>query len=87
MMKWSMMMTGKTKCELLKEIRRKICKLNGLENSEKDCPYADECLTGTCPACDAQLERINLQLEAKRLRGEAIRYDGLQECFEKCLER
>ena len=53
-------MTGKTKCELLKEIRRKICELNGLENLEKDCPYADECLTGTCPACDAQLERINL---------------------------
>lgn len=79
-------MTGKNKCELLKGIRRKICELNGLENSETDCPYADECLKGTCPSCDAQLERINLQLEAKRLRGETVIYDGLSETYESKLK-
>ena len=55
MMKWNMMMTGKTKCELLKEIRRKICELNGLENSETDCPYADEC----CAAQTPELKEIS----------------------------
>ena len=50
-----------------------------LSGCRLDCAY---CLKGTCPACDAQLERINLQLEAKRLRGEAVIYDGLSETYE-----
>ena len=80
------MMTGKTKCELLKEIRRKICELNGLENSEADCPRADECLKGTCPVCEAQLERINSQLEAKCLRGETVIYEGLSKTYESLMK-
>ncbi len=72
-------MRGQSKCAILREIRRKVCALNGLENTEPDCRYkGDDCI-GTCPFCDAQLERINIQLEAKRQQGETIHYDGLKE--------
>ena len=75
-------MNGQTKCAILREIRRKVCALNGLENTERDCRYRGEDCKGTCPYCDAQLERINSLLEAKRQRGEMVRYDGLREQYE-----
>ena len=74
-------MNGQTKCAVLREIRRKVCALNGLENTERDCMYKGDDCKGTCPYCDAQLKRINAQLEAKRQRGEAIRFDGLKELY------
>ena len=75
-------MNGQTKCSILREIRRKVCALNGLENTERDCHYRGEDCKGTCPYCDAQLERSNSLLEAKRQRGEMVRYDGLREQYE-----
>ena len=72
----------RTKCDILREIRRKVCELNGLEYTEKDCPHADGCRKGSCPACDAQLVRINRQLEAKRLRGETVRYAMPTDCLD-----
>lgn len=75
------MMTGKTKCDLLREIRRKVCELNGLDYSEQDCPHAEGCRKGTCPACEAQLERINALLKDKRLSGGSVHYEGLTEIY------
>ena len=85
MMKRMMAKTGTTKCELLRSIRRKVCELNGLEFTDRECPYADKYCKGTCPACDAELGRINLQLEEKRRRGEPVYYDGLKELYIKGL--
>ena len=78
-------MNGQTKCAILREIRRKVCALNGLENTERDCRYKGEDCIGTCPFCDAQLERINAQLEEKRKQGETINYEGLNEPYQKGL--
>ena len=75
-------MNGQTKCAILREIRRKVCALNGLENTEADCRYKGEDCIGTCPFCDTQLERINARLEAKRQQGETINYEGLNEVYQ-----
>lgn len=80
------MTTGKDLCDLLRAVRREACRLNGLEFTDRDCPYGEGCRKGTCPACDAELGRINLQLEEKRRRGEAIHYDGLKELYDKRLQ-
>ena len=74
-------MDGQTKCAFLRDIRRKVCALNGLENTERDCRYRGEDCKGTCPYCDAQLERINALLDAKRQRGEVISYEALKEGY------
>ena len=81
MMKHRKEMDGQTKCAFLRDIRRKVCALNGLENTERDCRYRGEDCKGTCPYCDAQLERINALLDAKRQRGEVISYEGLKEGY------
>ena len=75
-------MDGHTKCAILREIRRMVCALNGIENTERDCRYRGKDCKGTCPYCDAQLERINAQLGIKRQRGEAINYEGLKEVYD-----
>lgn len=80
-----MMKTGQTKCAVLREIRRMVCAQNGLVFTEKECMYKGDDCKGTCPYCDAQLKRINAQLEAKRQRGEVIRFDGLNELYHKGL--
>ena len=77
-----MMKNGQSKCAILREIRRKVCALNGLENIERDCRYKGDDCKGTCPYCDAQLEHINSQLESKRQQGETINYDGLKELYQ-----
>ena len=74
-------MNGQTKCAVLREIRRKVCALNGLDNTDRDCMYKGDDCKGTCPYCDAQLERINAKLEAKRQLGELISFDGLKELY------
>ena len=75
------MNTGQTKCAILREIRRKVCELNGLDITERDCRYMGEDCKGTCPFCDALLARINTELETKSLRWEAVIYEGLSETY------
>ena len=75
-------MECRSRCILLREIRRKVCDINGLEYDEPDCPHAEDCRRGTCPACEAQLERINVLLEERRRHGLAVSYDGLTEVYE-----
>jgi len=82
--------TGQTKCAILREIRRKVCELNGIDLTERDCMYSGGDCTGTCPFCDSRLERINALLEEKRLRGETVHYEGLIELYKEkmlCLEQ
>lgn len=56
-------MTGKEKCKMLKELRAKIAEDNGIAGFEyKDCPYQGPC-DGTCPACDAEAEKLYNELK------------------------
>ena len=75
-------MKKNNRCALLRDIRRKVCELNGLDCPEEDCPNADTCREDTCPACEAQLDRINRLLEDKRRRGEPVSFDGLKDEYE-----
>ncbi len=72
---------GQTKCAILREIRRNVCELNGIEETERDCMYTGDDCKGTCPFCDMQLERINAQLTAIRNRGETVSFEGLKELY------
>jgi hypothetical protein len=56
-------MIEKKQCKLLKEMRAKIAKDNGIDGFEyKDCPYEGPC-SGTCPACDAEAEALYYALK------------------------
>ena len=46
-------MTGKQKCNILRQIRRDIAAANQLDYNERDCTHTGDC-RGTCPYCEAQ---------------------------------
>ena len=48
----------RSKCEVLKDIRRKYCKENSIGLNIEDCNYQGRC-TGTCPKCEEELKIIN----------------------------
>ena len=58
-------MTGKDKCKALKIVRAEIAKEYGIEGFEvTECPYDGPC-AGTCPACEAELERLTSEVRQK----------------------
>jgi len=54
--------SGKDICELLKSIRIKIAEKYGVPYSPHVCTYEGEC-SGTCHACDAELESLTQEIE------------------------
>jgi len=54
--------SGKDICELLKSIRMKIAEKYGVPYSPHVCTYEGEC-SGTCHACDAELESLTQEIE------------------------
>lgn len=57
-------MRGKEKCELLKDIRRKIAEQYGLTYHPTECIHEGDC-RGTCPHCDAELKDLQHRLDEK----------------------
>ena len=57
---------GRRVCDILKEIRKKIANEGNLELNQKECNYKGEC-SGTCPACEAELKKINDKFDHKKL--------------------
>lgn len=64
-------MTGKDKCKMLREIRRRIAEENDIELITKDCTYQGAC-RGTCPRCEAELRFLEQKLERRRNLGKAV---------------
>lgn len=62
---------GKKKCKILKEIRRQIAEANDIEYIVDECSYKGEC-SGTCPKCEADLRRLEEQIEERRRLGKAV---------------
>ena len=62
-------MLGKYKCDMLKEIRRRIAFSYHLTDlpPEKECDHRDDC-PGYCPACDAELVIMMKKLQEKNIR-------------------
>ena len=57
-------MTGKQKCELLKEIRKNMAKENGIPYEPRECHHEGYC-TGTCPLCEKEATELLLELKLK----------------------
>ncbi len=64
-------MTGKEKCEYLKNVRREIAQANGIEIEERVCTYKGKC-KGTCPKCEADLQNLTSAIENKRSLGKRV---------------
>jgi hypothetical protein len=67
-------MTGKEKCEFLKEIRKTMAKKNGITYVPRECHHDGEC-SGTCPLCESEAAELLAALKKKTQKGEEIQVD------------
>lgn len=70
------MSIGREKCKILKEIRRRIAEVNGIEYVTSECRYKGDC-AGTCPKCEAEVRYLEAELRARRLLGKAVMLAGV----------
>ena len=59
-------MTGKEKCEFLKEIRKTMAKENGITYVPRECHHEGEC-SGTCPLCEKEAAELLAELKKKAI--------------------
>ena len=64
-------MTGKQKCKMLKEIRRRIADENDIPYVTHECSHQGEC-SGTCPRCEGELRYLERQLERRAALGKRV---------------
>lgn len=69
-------MNGKSKCKLLKEIRRQIAAENDIEFVTSECKFQGNC-SGTCPKCEAEVRYLEQQLNKRRQAGKAVAVAGI----------
>ena len=69
-------MKGKSKCKILKDIRRQIAQDNDIEFVTSECKYQGDC-TGTCPKCEAEVRYLEQELEKRRAAGKAVAVAGI----------
>ena len=61
-------MNGKSKCMILKEIRKKIAEENDIEYVTSECTHKGTC-KGTCPKCESELRYLERQLARRQALG------------------
>ncbi len=69
-------MNGKSKCKILKEIRRQIAAENDITFVTSECKHKGECL-GTCPKCEAEVRYLEEQLRLRQKAGKAVAVAGI----------
>ena len=69
-------MDGKTKCNILKQIRNTIARNNGIDYEAPQCSFQGDC-PGTCPKCEAELQYLEKELSKRRKAGKAIAVAGI----------
>ena len=69
-------MNGKSKCKILKDIRRQIAADNDIEFVTSECKYQGEC-TGTCPKCEAEVRYLEQELDKRQKAGKAVAVAGI----------
>ena len=69
-------MNGKSKCKILKDIRRQIAQDNDIEFVTSECKYQGDCC-GTCPKCEAEVRYLEQELAKRQKAGKAIAVAGI----------
>lgn len=69
-------MNGKSKCKILKDIRRQIAQDNDIDYVTSECKYQGDC-AGTCPKCEAELRYLEEELQKRQKAGKAIAVAGI----------
>ena len=64
-------MTGKDKCKMLREIRRRIAEENDIELITSECTHKGTC-RGTCPKCEAELRFLERSLARRKSLGKRV---------------
>ena len=64
-------MTGKDKCKILRDIRRRIAEENDIELVTRECEHKGSC-RGTCPKCEAELRYLESALARRRALGKRV---------------
>ena len=73
-------MKGKSKCKILKDIRRKIAQDNDIEFITTECKHKGDCL-GTCPKCEAEVRYLEEQLKKRKAAGKQVAVAGIAAAF------
>ncbi len=69
-------MNGKSKCKILKDIRKKIAAENDIVYVTSECKHKGDC-TGTCPKCEQELRYLEEQLRLRKRQGKAVAVAGI----------
>ncbi len=69
-------MNGKSKCKILKDIRKKIAEENDIDYVTSECKYQGEC-SGTCPKCEAELHYLEEELAKRKNLGKTVAVAGI----------
>lgn len=69
-------MNGKSKCKILKDIRRQIAAQNDITYVTSECKFQGNC-TGTCPKCEAEVRYLEEELRKRQQSGKAIAVAGI----------
>ena len=69
-------MNGKSKCKMLKEIRRQIAQENDIAFVTSECKFQGEC-SGTCPKCEAEVRYLEEELKKRQAVGKAVAVAGI----------
>lgn len=69
-------MNGKSKCKILKDIRRQIAQDNDIEFITSECKFQGDC-SGTCPKCESEVRYLEQELEKRQKAGKAIAVAGI----------
>ena len=69
-------MSGKSKCKILKDIRKKIAEDNDIAYVTSECKYQGEC-SGTCPKCEAELRYLEEELNKRKNLGKSVAVAGI----------
>ena len=74
---------GKSICNELKAVRRRIADENDIPLQQEECHYEGEC-EGTCPHCEAELKYIEDSLASRISKGNVAKVAGLALCLAAC---
>lgn len=69
-------MNGKSKCKILKNIRRKIAEDHQIQFVITECKYQGNC-SGTCPKCEAELRYLEKELSKRKSLGKSVAVAGI----------